>query len=160
LPPAQIEPEPMPTAPPIETAPPVVPTPQAFMEAVPLFEQNSTQRDRLTQRTVNMLGNPYPNAITMGRIVTDRQSGWTHHNLDGQFTTFTGLVGRVDGSGPEASTLSIIGDGVTLLAMNVDGDTMPGQIEVDVTGVRILRIQIDTPVRFATNIAIANAMIE
>ena len=124
-----------------------------FLQAAPWFE-----RSRMETRTVNMLGNPYANAIVTGII-----GGWSHHNLNAQFSTLSGTIGRIDGTGSRAgeiSTVSFIGDGRELASFNVDGNTMPTEISVDVTGVLVLRIQITLPSQWSSQPAFANAMIQ
>jgi len=122
-----------------------------FLQAAPWFE-----RSGMETRTVNMLGNPFPDAIASYA----RYVGWSHHNLNAQFSTLSGIIGRIDGSGisTAVSTISFIGDGRELASFNVDGDTLPTEISVDVTGVLVLRIQIDT--LYGARPAFANAMIQ
>ncbi|MCL1844665.1 MAG: DUF6273 domain-containing protein [Defluviitaleaceae bacterium] len=140
----------------IQPTPPLAPTVQALFEAVPPFEGSSGRG--LEQRTVNMLGNPYPNAIVLRPWGGSPQ--WSHLNLNEQFTTVTGTIGRIDGSATRNnSTISFLGDGITLAAFTITGDTVPTPISVDVTGVRILRIQFDVPSGGAGT-AFADAMIQ
>ena len=80
--------------------------------------------------------------------------------MNGQFNTITGTIGRIDGSGNRASTISFIGDGRTLATFNVDSTTMPTDIYVDIRGVLVLRIEIHMPNGDFASLAFANAMIE
>lgn len=147
--PEWFEPTPMPEL-------PVTPRPEPFLEVAPRFE-GSTGGTAISPRTVNMQGNPFPNALANNGF-----DGWSHHNLNGQFSELTGIIGRIDGSGSNNSVISFIGDGVTLAASNVDGDTTPIDVNIDVQGVQILRIQLDTILHHSAraNIAFANAMIK
>jgi len=125
---------------------------EPLFAAVPAFEGNER---RIT--TVTMLGESFPTAFspsTQGTIF------WNHRNLNGQFTTLTGTIGRVDGSGTRASSISFIGDGRVLASFVVDGNTHPTDISVDVSGVLILRIEIDHSGGGPARIAFANAMIQ
>jgi len=137
------------------------PSPVAFFEAVPHFESGGQRGRQLLIGTVNMLGMPYPNAlhISFPRTSIAQWDAWKNFSLNEQFETLTGTIGRVDGTGVGANSISFIGDGRTLATFVIDGDTHPTDISVDVRGVRILRIQFDESTRNA-NIAFANAMIE
>jgi len=131
-----------------------------FWTTVPAFERTNTTAGWRFERlsTVNMLGNPYANAVYwswgMGWGL-----GWSHHNLNAQFNALTATIGRVDGSGTQTSTISFIGDGREIASFAVDGDSIPRDISVDVTGVLILRIEMSVPTDGST-IALANAMIQ
>lgn len=122
-----------------------------LFQAVPAFEGSN-----LTTATVNMMGNPFANALRVN-VVGNTQSGWNHHNLNGQFNTITGTIGRIDGSGTGASSISFIGDGREIASFSVDGTTLPTDISVDVSGVLVLRIEIN---QRGARIAFANAMIQ
>jgi hypothetical protein len=117
---------------------------------------------RMGLGTVNMMGNVYANTLrtTLSNLhSTVAQHRWENRNLNGQFSTITGTIGRVDGTNQNASTISFIGDGVQLAAFSVDGNSLPSEISVDVSDVQILQIRIDIPARGAM-VAFANAMIE
>jgi len=109
---------------------------------------------------VNMLGNPFANALrTNNTPVHSSATGWADRNLNAQFNTITGTIGRVDGSGSVQSVISFIGDGRELASFNIDADSHPTDISVDVRGVLVLRIQITQP-RGGARIAFTNAMID
>jgi len=117
--------------------------------------------------TVNMLGNAYPNTLrSNNRAAGGGSAGfWRDYNLNSQFNTITGTIGRIDGDNTAASTISFIGDGRTLATFTVDGNTHPMDISVDVRGVLILRIQVQQPGAFhvvnrGAYLAFTNAMIE
>jgi len=131
-----------------------IPRGMPFLQAAPWFERSSNT----SSLTVNIQGSAFPNAISRGSLL--HGSVWSNHNLNGQFSTLTGTIGRVDGSGGGARTISFIGDGRTLATFSVDGTTMPTDINVDVRGVLILNIQIQTQGNGGARIAFANAMIE
>ena len=129
----------------------------SLFETVPSFQSSNT----LGRATVNMLGNPYSGALRTNRQASSvgGQNGWSDRNLNEQFVTITGTIGRIDGSGNGRSTISFIGDGRELASFNVDGNTRPFDVLVDVTGVTVLRIQITQPANGAW-LAFANATIE
>ena len=124
-----------------------------LLQAAPWFERQHFQWQSVG--TANMMGNPYPNAL---RAVYSNI--WSHHNLNGQFNEITGTIGRVDGSGSAARSISFIGDGRTLASFVVDGSTHPTDVTVDVTGVLVLRIETQGHGQHGARIAFANAMIQ
>jgi len=133
--------------------------------ARPFFENYSYfQRDGQAQlATVNMLGNPFPNALRTNRSpgppFSLPSTWWGDYNINRAYTTLTATIGRIDGSRSGTSTISFIGDGVTLAAFNVNEDTHPFDVSIDISNVLILRIQIDQPPTTAW-IALANVMIQ
>lgn len=124
-----------------------LPSNEPFLRAAPWYERYQTIRTG----TAYMLGNSYLNSIF--------GTGWSHHNLNMEYSTIRGVIGRGDGSGTSTSSINFIGDGVKLATFSVDGDTIPYEISVDVTGVRVLRIQINDIGRRSAYIVFANAMI-
>ena len=155
--PTTVTPQPMPTPAPQPTPPPIS-MPEPLFEVTSVFERGGD----LQLATINMLGNPFPNTLRTRQAPwssANVRSGWEHRNIDRQYNIITGTIGRIDGSATRGiSTISFIGDGRTLAAFNVDGDTLPTDISVNVTGVQILRIQIDQPPA-SPWIAFTNAMI-
>ena len=129
-----------------------------FWTTVPPFESS-----RMQSRTVNMLGNAYASSIAApAGHGGSAHISWSHHNLNGQFNTITGTIGREDGSGNGSRNISFIGDGRPLASFSVDGSTIPTDISVDVRGVLVLRVEIQAPSNPAggARIAFANAMIQ
>ena len=108
-----------------------------------------------------MQGNPFPNAIVPPSSAAGSAIlSWSNHNLNSQFSAITGTIGREDGSGNAARSISFIGDGRALASFTVDGSTSPTDISVDVTGVLVLRIEIQAFSSDGARIAFADAMIE
>lgn|GEM_PF-590964 len=169
-----VEPAPMPTVPVLPPVGPEIPVPlpeplpvpvpraQALLEAVPQFE-GSTGQNTINLGIVHIHGNVFPNTIrTQGEPFSSlpvQTNGWSNHNLNGQFSSITGTIARIDGSGGGTSSISFTGDGRTLASFIVDGNTMPTDISVDVRGINILLIQIEQPGGGAY-IAFVDAMIE
>ena len=96
-------------------------------------------------------GQTFSNAITFRSGVDDPALGaYSSHNLNGAYTTLVGTVGRIDGPGRSGGTLwRIWGDGVVISQFEhsmSDGRTVndeaPRAIEVDVTGVNVLTIEV------------------
>ena len=150
------QPAPAPQPPVQQPAP--APTAQRLLTAAPIFEHGHLWEAPLG---VYMLGNHYAEALVTNAAMTN--NGWSHHNLNGQFNTLTGVLGRIDGrGGSHVSTIRFIGDGTEIASFNVDRDFRPTDITVDVSGVSILRIEINIRLQPAENgvhIAFANAMI-
>jgi len=74
-----------------------------------------------------------------------RMNGWRQYALNMQFHTLTGTLGRIDGSGEVAATVTFYGDGRQLAYFEVDGNTRPHDISVDVSGVIVLEMRISRP---------------
>jgi len=109
---------------------------------------------------VNMLGNAYPNSLRSNtRPGSLPINFWRDYNLNSQHNILTGTIGRIDGANTVASTISFIGDGRTLATFTVDGNSHPQDISVDISGVLILRIQVNQPT-WGSWLTFTNAMIE
>ncbi|MCL2225245.1 MAG: copper amine oxidase N-terminal domain-containing protein [Defluviitaleaceae bacterium] len=151
---------PLPTPQPPAPTPPPAPRPQSLFDAIQPFESGGRSNTvGLGLATVTMMGNTYANALRTWTNNIFAASPWEHRNLNRQYTTITGTIGRTDGSGQGTSTITFLGDGIQLASFSVDGNTTPTEISVDVTDVSVLRIQFDVSGRGAM-IAFANAMIE
>lgn len=162
-----------PTAPAPVAVPVPIPTPAPaptgtpLMEAAPWFER-STNTSYFTEgtsrfedpSTVTMRGESFTNALSTRSTFTTEHVFWSHHDLNGRFNTFTGVYGRVDGTGEMPRNLLIIGDGVELASFRINSDSRPTEFSVDVTGVTTLRLEITAPaVRPGVGVGIANAML-
>ena len=128
--------------------------PVPFLETVPWFERSSSS---MNIATVNMQGNAFPNTMNNSN---NWSSVWSHHNLNREFGTLTGTIGRIDGSGAGARAIVFIGDGRTLATFNVEGDTPPTDISVNVAGISILRIEIGFQGSGGARPALTNIMLE
>ena len=108
-------------------------TPVPLVTAAPRFEGSA---GFAMGGNAYMLGHRHANSIWGG--------GWSHHNLNRQFATLTGSIGRLDGSGAGARTIRFIGDGHELASYTVSGYTFnPINVVLDVRNVTVLRIEID-----------------
>ena len=144
-----------------------IPQGMPFFANVSHFQHDNNFASNMNNRTVNMLGSAFPNswAPTHGAVRATSISPWRDYNLNAAFNTLSGTIGRVDGSGTATATISFIGDGRTLATFDVDGNTHPTDISVDVRGVLILRIVIDYPSVFwnapdRATIAFTDALIQ
>jgi len=112
------------------------------MEIAPPYE-----RSRMTTlNNFTIAGIPFLNAIAhSGQAPAFTPLvNWQLHQLNGQFYTLTGTLGRVDGSVRGTSTIQFtcLRDNRILASYEVGPDDMPLPISVDVTGVAQLRIEI------------------
>ena len=73
------------------TATPPVREAVSLFEAIPAFEGSPSG---IIIGTVNMMGQAYANVMNSGSW---SGGGWRHHNLNAEFTTLTGIIGRIDG---------------------------------------------------------------
>ena len=137
-------------------SPTPVPSPVPFLTVAPQFEGAP---GFATGGNAYMLGVRHPNAIW--GINVPGTGGWSHHNLGGRFSTMTATIGRFDGSGTQARYIRFIADNNRELAsVRVEGnDFVPLQIQLDVRGVSVLRIQIDDPSTHGVVVVLANIMI-
>jgi len=137
-------------------SPTPTPSPVPFLTAAPQFEGAP---GFATGGNAYMLGIRHPNSIW--GINVPGTGGWSHHNLGGRFSTITATIGRFDGSGTEARYIRFIADNNRELAtVRVEGnDFIPLQIQLDVRGVSILRIQIDDPQTNGVVVVLGNIMI-
>ena len=114
-----------------------------FWTTVPFFERSGSA---MTTRTVNVMGAPRAGAIS-----TTGQGGWSRHNLNAQFNTLSGTIERIDGGTAEtdmnnrSAYIRFVGDGRELGVFNVTAAGLPFDIEIDVTGILVLGIEISHP---------------
>jgi len=128
----------------------------SLLEVAPWFETFHMQ----VMRSVTMRGTEFSNVIAAG-VVSTANARWSHHALDGQFTTLTGIVGRIDGHGEVPRTIRFLGDGVELASFGINTDTAPTTISIDVTGVNTLRIEVTPPMGGSgVGVAFADAMLQ
>jgi len=67
---------------------------------------------------------------------------FTSHNLNGEFTTFTGSVGIPDDAAlPVHTLINIIGDGRVLFTSNLAVGDLPTSFNINVEGVYLLRLE-------------------
>ena len=90
-------------------------------------------------RTVQSLGNHHANSFTS--FHTER--AYRDYNLNGQYARLTGSVVRVDGGGATVSSVTFFGDGRELLSITTNQHDQPHPVSIDLTGVNILRIQVN-----------------
>ena len=98
------------------------------------FQQDASAR----LSTVQSLGNHHANSLTSAWGAT-----WRDYNLNRQHTRLTGLVVRVDGGGTRVSSVTFFGDGRELLSITTNEHDQPHPVTVDLTGINILRIQVN-----------------
>ncbi|MCL2016312.1 MAG: hypothetical protein FWG68_08730 [Defluviitaleaceae bacterium] len=102
--------------------------------------------------SVTMGGNTYENVIVYnsssgnwGSLVGGANGAFTLHNLNAEFSLFTGYIGHVSGTAQLNATVEIRGDGRLLQTYEVRATDLPIPFEVQVQGVRQLRIDVNFP---------------
>jgi len=95
-------------------------------------------------------GNAYMQGIrhtdSIWGLGADTAPNTSRHNLARNWSTLTASIGRFDGSGSAARSVSFYGDGRNLGTFTVTGDIVtPMNITLDVHNVSILEIRIDAP---------------
>ena len=151
-------------------APVSTPTPIAETTARPSIGPSMTPSSAVTlnsaasQREFNRIrlqgGTTY--RTTQIPSTSRSASGWMDFHIDGVFHTLTGTLDRLYRSSSvvhATSTVRFFGDGRELASFEVGGDTVAMDISVDVTGVMVLRFEVEQPARGPT-VGFANAMIE
>ncbi|MCL2016500.1 MAG: hypothetical protein FWG68_09675, partial [Defluviitaleaceae bacterium] len=118
-----------------------------FTQAVPPFDV-SHNTDRAIVEVSNhpdrrMGGNFAGEVVSYRRGGTSSDLLHSSHNLGGRFTQLSGVFGRVDGSNQRNVTLTFIGDGRTLQSIDINALDLPTPINVDVTGIQLLRIEVN-----------------
>ena len=117
--------------------------PVLFTETVPPHE---THGGVTVVENVVMAGNTYLNALqfrwgSIGRFTRDPHA-FSLHNLGGQFNTISGYIGRTDGGLMLDATITFHGDGVRIDSFEIGATDLPRRISVDITDVRLLRIEV------------------
>ena len=130
-----------PAAPPVPTQPiPTEPTPpQSFnlVDTIPPYntETTSTYYDSYYPSTGNksikMGGKTYKNAIMLSSSGTAK----IYFNLEGKYTTLTGIVGHIDEMSKDNTVVNVYGDGKLLRSFDVPAGGLPTAFSVDVSGV-------------------------
>ena len=140
--------------PPIVQPPVVQPTPPprqgvGFFLTYDHFQQSSIGP---TLRTVQSLGIHHANSLSVQ--IGWLGPAWRDYNLNRQRSRLTGYVVRADGGGTTVSSVTFFGDGRELLSITTNEHDQPHPVTVDLTGVNILRIQVN-----CTRSAFTNAII-
>jgi len=104
----------------------------------PLFETTPTVASQsITTVSGSMSGRSFDTIMRASGAST----GWGEFNLNGQFNSISGVLGRLNNAAA-TSNIVFIGDGRELARFPVDGTTVAHDISVDVSGVLVLRIEI------------------
>ena len=83
-----------------------------------------------------MGGKEYKSGFT---ITDSKNCGQAIYNLEGKYTSFSGLIGNVDGFNNPA-TICVYGDDRLLDTLEVEGAALPKEFRIPVSGVRQLKI--------------------
>jgi len=146
-----------PTTPGQTPAPTPTPSPVPFLTAAPQFEGTP---GFASGGNAHMLGVLFPNAL-WGVNVPGSGVAWSNHNLGGRFSVINATIGRFDGSGTAGRTIRFIADNNREIAsFFVEGvNFQPVNIQLNVQGVSILRIEITEPGTNGVQVVMGNIMI-
>ena len=126
--------------------PPSVPELGAnFARTVPPFDvsHSGNRNDVRVRDEVRMGGVYYEDVITFMAIRWYRLILHSLHNLGGSYTTLTGVIGRVDGTGQYDGVFRFFGDGRQIQEVRVRALDLPTPININVAGINNLRIEFE-----------------
>jgi len=93
--------------------------------------------------SVSMFGSSFENAVVYQSTSTGANLRvFSMHNLNGRYSRLVGTIGRVDGSGSRDIIYTIFGDGTILAQHEMTANDAPVSIDIDVTGVSLIRIEV------------------
>ena len=121
----------------VQFLPDVAPAFQTSSQAVSIYTEFSTLQSGGAER-FSLGGVTFTEGIIMSG------NAWGVHNLNGQFTSFSGVVSQRDGeANPFAETPSvrIFTDGRLALEVLIEAGMLPQEFTIDITGVNQLRIE-------------------
>ena len=95
------------------------------------------------QETSNMLGVTHYNVVQFGSFGTNTITA--DHNLDGNYSRLTGIFGRGTAVDTVDTVVRIIGDGSVMLTFELGANDMSRDIDLDVSGVQLLRVEVRSP---------------
>ncbi|MCL2566256.1 MAG: stalk domain-containing protein [Defluviitaleaceae bacterium] len=117
------------------------PAPAATRFADTFFTGTTGSNFARVDDTLNILGTAHTNVVQYNAFA--RNAVYSQHNLSGNFDRLAGVFGRVDGVGTPADVVvTITGDGTVLLTFELSQHDMPRNIDLDVTGVNLIRVDI------------------
>ena len=114
--------------------------------AAPFHDSGGSGWNVVNATSVTMGGTNFQNAIqySIGAFVSGANTGYSLHNLNGQYRIFSGHMGRIDGSGMHNVTVNIIGDGTILRTYELEAGDLPKEFSILVEDVRLLRVEFVT----------------
>ena len=102
---------------------------------------NSAGRGVFTESFVSMGGNNFIEPVVFRS--NTQSTIYSMHNLGGSYSTFSGTIGRVDGSPLSDATFTLIVDGNVIDVIVMTTNDMPREIDLNVSGVQMLRIEVE-----------------
>jgi len=96
-----------------------------------------TEFSQASGKSFSMGGVQYYQGFTIGTFL---EGSYACFNLDGQYKSLTGVAGNVDGKN-YGLTYNVLGDGEMLSKIDIPGGGLPVPFDIDVTGVKELKIQ-------------------
>ena len=128
------------------------PTPAATPAPFVTTRIDGAQGFAVAGNTAHINGTAHANSIVGG--------GWSLHHLNNQFVTFSGTIGRLDGTGWEPRTVRIYADNVIRHTQVVSGTQFtPIPFSLDVRNVSTIRIEAEHAGANGVTIAIGNPIL-
>lgn len=128
--------------------------PKSFVDVFDPY-QSENYEECANGRTFFMSGEERTNGLIWD------SGGYAFFNLDGQYGTLSFDVGHIDGTGMADCTFKIYADGELVMSKTVAPDSFPEHIEVNISNVRQLRIEVSCGFyNYRSQIGMADMIIE
>ena len=115
---------------------------KVLTEVMPPFTKSkvtvTTKND--TRNEIDLAGKKYNNGISFESHKVG-STGYANFNLEGKYSNLTGLLGLDDAE--HEIKVDFIGDGRLLQSYDIIGGQLPVNVNLDVTGVRLLEIKFE-----------------
>ena len=123
---------------------------QTLRTAAPFFDRSTNdnfQNSHIRFSNYNYMGgsrfeNTLVFTIPHDQVMRVPDTRFTLHNLNRQFISLSGMIGRVDGSFMVDATVNFIGDGVMLRSIRLNAGDMPIPVNIFIEGIQQLRIEV------------------
>lgn len=96
----------------------------------------SYRLERASEGTFTMAGQEYYNSVSSRHM-----AGTAYYNLNGLYTSMSGVYGMLDGTNADEGTILVYGDDRLLETLDVQVGMIPKNFAINVTGVNQLRIE-------------------
>ena len=115
---------------------------KVLTEVMPPFTKSKVRvtAKKGDNQSVKLAGKEYNNGISFESFLIG-QDGFANFNLEGKYTNLTGLLG-LDEAEHEVK-VDFVGDGKLLKSFTIIGGQLPVDVNLDVTGVRLLEIKFE-----------------
>ena len=124
-------------------------------EDITSYEHGMYYKEYNEASSFNLGGVAYQNGFTIG---TYTAGGYANFNLNGEYEHIAGVAGNVDGTSVDV-TYVVYGDGAMLGSIDIKGGALPVEFELDVTGVRQLKIAADGDSNYGNGVGFGNVIL-